>query len=84
MSAFSEMESAIIKERVRAGLLAAKENGKIIGRPPLIDKRKYAINLFYNSNLTPKEIATKTGLGVSTVYKIIKEEKNSTLDKIIK
>ena len=35
--AFAEFERALIKERVRAGLLNARSKGKRLGRPPLCE-----------------------------------------------
>lgn len=74
MSAFSEMEAEIIRERVLSGLSAAKKNGKVLGRPPLTEKRTLALELFNNNKMSPKEISMQIGLGISTVYKYIKED----------
>lgn len=38
LAAFSEFEADLIKERVLAGLNAAKRNGKILGRPKTINE----------------------------------------------
>ncbi len=75
MSAFSEMEASLINERIMAGLEAAKLNGKSLGRPPLVEKNQLALQLYYENRFTVKEIATISGLATSTVYKIIKQEK---------
>ena len=75
MSAFSEMEASLINERITAGLEAAKLNGKSLGRPPLVEKNQLALQLYYENRFSVKEIATISGLATSTVYKIIKQEK---------
>ncbi|MEG0379867.1 MAG: helix-turn-helix domain-containing protein [Eubacterium sp.] len=75
MSAFSEMEASLINERIMAGLEAAKLNGKSLGRPPLVEKNQLALQLYYENRFSVKEIATISGLATSTVYKIIKQEK---------
>jgi len=75
MSAFSEMEASLINERIMAGLEAAKLNGKSLGRPPLLEKNQLALQLYYENRFSVKEIATISGLATSTVYKIIKQEK---------
>ncbi|WP_413480158.1 helix-turn-helix domain-containing protein [Carnobacterium maltaromaticum] len=75
MSAFSEIEASLINERIMAGLEAAKLNGKSLGRPPLVEKNQLALQLYYENRFSVKEIATISGLATSTVYKIIKQEK---------
>jgi DNA invertase Pin-like site-specific DNA recombinase len=45
LSVFSELERSIICERVRCGLLSARKNGKLLGRPVgSRDKRKRSIS----------------------------------------
>ncbi|WP_413497565.1 helix-turn-helix domain-containing protein [Carnobacterium maltaromaticum] len=58
-----------------AGLEAAKLNGKSLGRHPLVEKNQLALQLYYENRFSVKEIATISGLATSTVYKIIKQEK---------
>lgn len=55
--------------------LSAKLNGKSLGRPPLVEKNQLALQLYYENRFSVKEIATISGLATSTVYKIIKQEK---------
>jgi len=85
MSAFYEMESALIRRRVIAGLEAAKQNGTPLGRPELIKKKQLAIQLYQTQLFTVKEISVKSGLACSTIYKVIceidktKEEQNKCI-----
>lgn len=66
------MEASIIRERICSGLQAAKDNGVRLGRPKLTMKNKLAIDLYLTTHLSIKEIAAKSGLGLSTVYKLVK------------
>lgn len=73
MGAFSEMEASLIRERVIAGLEAAKENGKILGRPPHTKQVSKALHLYTTTNLSVYEIARHCQLSPSTIYKHIKK-----------
>lgn len=75
MGAFAEMEAELIRERVIAGLVAAKENGQKLGRPPRTKEVKKAMSLYFNSNLSVPEIAKKCDLSVPTVYNHIRKQK---------
>ncbi|MGX7244475.1 recombinase family protein [Enterococcus quebecensis] len=80
MGAFAEMEAELIRERVIAGLEAARENGKQLGRPPRTKEVKKALELYTGSNLSVPEIAKKCNLSVPTVYNHIK--KHNLLRKV--
>jgi DNA invertase Pin-like site-specific DNA recombinase len=62
----AEMERAMIAERTRAGLKAAREKGRIGGRPSSYSKDQLnaALELF-SQGLTSREIAAKTGISYS-------------------
>ncbi|PWC09652.1 recombinase family protein [Brenneria corticis] len=70
MSALAEMERELIIERTRAGLAAAREQGRIGGRrpvmtPPIIDlARKMLAN-----GATRQQVANVCGVTVKTIYK---------------
>src|SRR5699024_12122442 len=74
MSAFAELEANLLSERTKKGLEAARARGRKGGRPSLPDHKKREIKFLYNEQkLTGEEIAKKTGVSRSTVYRIIKE-----------
>lgn len=75
MGAFAEMEAELIRERVIAGLIAAKENGQQLGRPPRTKEVAKALDLYANSKLSVPEIAKKCDLSVPTVYNHIRKQK---------
>ena len=68
MSAFSEMEAELIRERVKAGLLAAKENGKVLGRPQRTTEIAKALELYQNTTLPIDAIAAECQISESTIY----------------
>lgn len=75
MGAFAEMEAELIRERVLAGLEAARANGKQLGRPPRINEVQKALNLYNNSDLPVAEIAKQCNISAPTVYKHIQKQK---------
>lgn len=74
MGAFAEMEAELIRERVMAGLDAARENGTQLGRPPRTKEVNEALRLYTNSDLSVPEIAKKCNVSVPTVYNHIKKQ----------
>ncbi|MBO0422351.1 resolvase [Enterococcus plantarum] len=75
MGAFAEMEAELIRERVMAGLDAARESGQQLGRPPRTKEVNEALKLYANSDLTVPEIAKRCNLSVPTVYNHIRKQK---------
>lgn len=72
MGAFAEMEAELIRERVVAGLVAAKDNGKTLGRPTRSREAEQAIDLYLNTELTVAEITKKCKISVPTLYNYLK------------
>lgn len=77
MSAFSEMEADLIRERIFSGLDAAKKNGTILGRPELTKQVNYALELYQYSDWPVSKIANYCKLSKGTIYNHIKKEKIS-------
>lgn len=74
MSAFAEMESELIRERVLAGLYAAKKKGVVLGRPPLISQVNEALKLYHTTTIPIETISKECGIAVSTLYNHLKKE----------
>ncbi|GGC88646.1 recombinase family protein [Enterococcus wangshanyuanii] len=74
MGAFAEMEAELIRERVIAGLDAARENGKQLGRPPRTKEVQQALKLYTESELSVPEIAERCDISIPTVYHHIKKQ----------
>lgn len=66
MASLAEFERELIRERVRAGLDAARARGKRLGRPPLkVDTRQIAE--LRAQGRSWRSIAAELGVGVATV-----------------
>ncbi|ATA22636.1 DNA-invertase [Brenneria goodwinii] len=70
MSALAEMERELIIERTRAGLAAAREQGRIGGRRPVMtpDVIEHARQMLQNG-ATRRQVAEICGVTVKTIYK---------------
>ncbi|WP_312926157.1 recombinase family protein [Atlantibacter hermannii] len=70
MGALAEMERELIVERTRAGLTAARAEGRIGGRRPKLTDGQWAqIGRMITAGHSRKELAIIFDIGVSTIYK---------------
>ena len=70
MGALAEMERELIVERTRAGLAAAREEGRIGGRRPrLTDEQWVQAGRLIAAGESRQRIAIIYDVGVSTLYK---------------
>lgn len=69
---FAEFERDMIRERVNAGLARAKAEGKKLGRPFLPDETKSAIHKLKEEGESVRKIASRLGVGTSTVQRVLK------------
>lgn len=62
----AEMERNLLSERTKAGLKAAKANGRLGGRPKVYSQKEIAKALeILGSGLTSRQVARKTGISYS-------------------
>lgn len=71
LGVFAEFERALIRERVRAGLARAKAEGKRLGRPRLGKDIEVKIRAERRKGTGIRRIATKLGIGVSVVQRVV-------------
>ncbi|GBU80722.1 recombinase family protein [Staphylococcus aureus] len=82
MSAFAELEANLLSERTKKGLASARARGRLGGRPSLPDHKKREIKFLYDEQMmTGEEIAKKTGVSRSTVYRVVRDYQNDTEGK---
>ncbi len=70
MSALAEMERELIVERTRAGLAAAREQGRIGGRRRVMTLEVVdRAHRMLENGATRQQVADVIGVGVKTIYK---------------
>ena len=70
---FAEMERNLLRERTKAGLAAARARGRLGGRKPSLsaDGLDTARRLMADPLLTMGEIASRLGVGRTTLYRAL-------------
>jgi len=79
MSALSEYERKLIKQRQKEGIEIAKKNGKFQGRPKKYTENntrlKHALDLYEAGGHSVKEVCNMTGISEATFYRNWKKRK---------
>ncbi len=70
LMAIAEFERSIIRERVAAGLKAARARGSKLGRPGTLDEHREAVSRLRAQGKSVRSIARELGLPVSSVHKV--------------
>ena len=72
-AALSQFEAELVRERTRAGLVAARERGARLGRPRALtdDQLEIARTLMANPNLSSRQVAEQLGVHRSTIYRAL-------------
>lgn len=72
MSAFAEMEREVIRERTRAGLAAARERGRVGGRPRRMTLGKIeAAERLLADGVPVSDVARSLEVSVPTIYRYV-------------
>jgi DNA invertase Pin-like site-specific DNA recombinase len=73
--ALAEFEREIIRERTQAGLAAARDRGRLGGRPRKMDEKKLkmAVSLMKDPNLSVQEICETLKVSKSTLYRYLNQ-----------
>ncbi|PCJ06674.1 MAG: recombinase [Rhodobacteraceae bacterium] len=82
--ALAEFERAIIKERTKAGLKAAKDRGRLGGRPPSLSAEDIsaARAMLRNPDVTVHAVAKRLGVAASTLYRHIPGGRATVLEQV--
>jgi DNA invertase Pin-like site-specific DNA recombinase len=70
MGVFAEFERSMIQERVRAGLMRVKDEGKRLGRPRIAPDLETRILAALKAGGTVRGVADRFGVNPSTVQRI--------------
>ncbi|PYV65801.1 MAG: resolvase [Acidobacteria bacterium] len=73
LAVFAEFEREILRERVRAGLAHARENGTRLGRPPTAALNAKQIRRLFRAGISKAAIARQLQIGRTSVRRILKE-----------
>ena len=76
LAVFAEFEREILRERVRAGLIHARQNGKRLGRPPSAAHQADQVRRLYRAGLSKSEIARQLKIGRTSVRRILGSKKS--------
>jgi DNA invertase Pin-like site-specific DNA recombinase len=71
LAIFSEFEREILRERVRAGLAHARQNGQRLGRPATAALHTDQVRKLYRAGIAKAEIARRLNIGRTSVRRIL-------------
>ena len=72
LAVFAEFEREILRERVRAGLAHAREQGKHLGRPQTAALHASQVWKLYRDDVSKAEIARRLKIGRASVCRILR------------
>ena len=71
LAVFAEFEREVLRERVRAGLAHARQNGKRLGRPATAALHAVEIRQLHRAGISKSEIARRLRIGRTSVRRIL-------------
>jgi DNA invertase Pin-like site-specific DNA recombinase len=71
LAVFAEFEREILRERVRAGLAHARQNGKKLGRPITAARHADQARKLFRGGISKSEIARRLEIGRTSVRRIL-------------
>jgi len=71
LAVFAEFEREVLRERVRAGLAHARQNGKRLGRPLTASLHADQVRKLRRSGVSKSEIARRLNIGRTSVRRIL-------------
>src|SRR6266849_4116500 len=75
LAIFAELESEILRDRTRAGLAQARQNGKRLGRPATAVAHAAEIGKLYRAGVSKSEIARRLDIGRTSVRRILEAKR---------
>lgn len=75
MASLAQFESALISERVKAGMARAKAQGKRISRPRLNGNLRQKIRELYDDKISIKQISKQLGISYGSAWNYVQELK---------
>jgi DNA invertase Pin-like site-specific DNA recombinase len=75
LAAVAEFERSVIRERINAGLAAARERGTVLGRPRTLHRHTDAVAKLSRRGLSGRKIAAKLNIPPGSVFAVLKSVK---------
>lgn len=75
MASLAQFESALISERVKAGMERAKAEGKHVGRPPIPEDTQKKVQELYEKDVSIHQISKRLGIAYGTAWNYVQEIK---------
>ncbi|HXB74684.1 MAG TPA: recombinase family protein [Candidatus Acidoferrales bacterium] len=76
LAVFAEFERDILRERVRAGLAHARQQGKQLGRPPSVIHNAAEARKLCRQGISKSEIARRLEIGRTSVRRLLAQKKS--------
>jgi len=73
LAAVAEFERSVIRERINAGLAAARERGAKLGRPRTLDQHVAAVSKLSRQGLSGRNIAAKLNIPEGSIFALLKK-----------
>ena len=74
LAVFAEFEREILRERVKAGIAHARQEGRPHGRPPTARRQASRVKRLYARGVSKAEIARRLRIGRTSVRRILTEQ----------
>ncbi|QSB11489.1 recombinase family protein [Lysinibacillus fusiformis] len=72
MEHYIRFQTDVAKQSAKNGIINAREQGKVIGRPKKPDENiQKAVSMYYAGNFTLLDIKNETGISKSTLYRYL-------------
>ena len=75
LAAVAEFERSVIRERINAGLAAARERGTVLGRPRTLHRHTDAVAKLSRRGLSGRKIAAKLNIPPGSIFAVLKSVK---------
>jgi len=73
----AEFERSVIRERINAGLAAARERGVTLGRPRTLDRHMHAVAKLSQKGISGRKIAARLSIPEGSVFAVLSRMKSN-------
>lgn len=77
LAAVAEFERSVIKERINAGLAAARDRGAQLGRPRTLDRRRAEVGKLMRKGMSGRKIAARLKIPEGSIFNVMRAAKQA-------